>query len=208
MKQKIADLKFSPEDFEAMEQEQSDLSGVIGDLQSTVDSLSTQLEGRLAFEYSDPVRGFDRSKVKGVMAKLMEVPDQKHTTALEVVAGGKIFQVVVDEAITGKALLDRGKLRKRVTLIPLDKVRSKQLSHSAVEKAAKIAHSHGGEAAPAIELIGFDEEVRTAMEYAFGSSIVVDGSKAANEICEATKTKTVTLFWRCLRPQWHHFWRK
>lgn len=193
LKQKIADLKFSPEDFEAMEQEQSDLSGVIGDLQSTVDALSTQLEGRLAFEYSDPVRGFDRSKVKGVMAKLMEVPDQKHTTALEVVAGGKIFQVVVDEAITGKALLDRGKLRKRVTLIPLDKVRSKQLSHSAVEKAAKIAHSHGGEAEPAIELIGFDEEVRTAMEYAFGSSIVVDGSKAANEICEATKTKTVTL---------------
>ena len=32
------------------------------------------------------------------------------------------LQVVVDSAATGKALLANGKLRKRVTLIPLDKV--------------------------------------------------------------------------------------
>jgi hypothetical protein len=33
------------------------------------------------------------------------------------------LQVVVDTAEAGKALLARGKLRSRVTLIPLDKVR-------------------------------------------------------------------------------------
>jgi structural maintenance of chromosome 2 len=31
------------------------------------------------------------------------------------------------------------------------------------------------------------------MEYVFGSTLVVDGMKAANQICDATKTRTVTL---------------
>jgi structural maintenance of chromosome 2 len=48
-------------------------------------------------------------------------------------------------------------------------------------------------AQPVIELVGFDEEVRSAVEYVFGSTIVVDGMKAANQICDATKTRTVTL---------------
>ena len=49
------------------------------------------------------------------------------------------------------------------------------------------------EAWPAIELVGFDEEVRLAIEYVFASSIVVDGAKAENQICDATKTRTVPL---------------
>jgi structural maintenance of chromosome 2 len=51
----------------------------------------------------------------------------------------------------------------------------------------------GATASPAIELVGFDEEVRSAVEYVFGSTLVVDGMDAANKICDATKTRTVTL---------------
>lgn len=45
------------------------------------------LSGRLAnveLTYRDPVRGFDRSKVKGVVAKLIKVNDNSTMTALEV----------------------------------------------------------------------------------------------------------------------------
>ena len=176
-----------------MEQEKSDLEAELAELSERVDTLSAQLEGRLSFKYSDPVRGFDRSKVKGLVAKLVEVRDSKHSTALEVVAGGKLFQVVVDEAITGKALLDRGKLARRVTIIPLDKIKSRHVSDTASKTASSIASSLKSTAQPAIELVGFDEEVRSAIEYVFGSTIVVDGMKAANQICDATKTRTVTL---------------
>ena len=57
-----------------------------------VDKLSAQLAGRLSFEYNDPTPGFDRSKVKGLVAKLVTVKDAAHSTALEVVAGGKLYQ--------------------------------------------------------------------------------------------------------------------
>lgn len=36
------------------------------------------------FTYRDPVKNFDRSKVKGVVAKLIKVRDRSTVTALEV----------------------------------------------------------------------------------------------------------------------------
>lgn len=162
-------------------------------MRNLVDTLSAQLSARLSFRYKDPVRGFDRSKVKGLVAKLVTVQNPEHSTALEVVAGGRLFQVVVDEAITGKALLERGQLERRVTIIPLDKISSKRLSRTTTDNATGIAESLQATAHPAIELVGFDEEVRSAVEYVFGSTIVVDGMKAANQICDACKTRTVTL---------------
>jgi hypothetical protein len=55
----------------------------VRDAKRRVDDLSGQL-GNLAFSYSDPERGFDRSKVKGLVAKLFTVKDPAAMTALEV----------------------------------------------------------------------------------------------------------------------------
>lgn len=41
----------------------------------------------------DPERGWDSSRVKGVMAKLVRVKDPAAATALEVAAGGRLYQV-------------------------------------------------------------------------------------------------------------------
>jgi structural maintenance of chromosome 2 len=191
---KLEQLGFNAEDYQALDQSHVDLSALVDDLTSSVDTLSAQLQGRLSFAYKDPVRGFDRSKVKGLIAKLVTaIPDAKYATALEVVAGGRLYQVVVDEAITGKALLERGQLVRRVTIIPLDKIRARQVPVAACAKASEIASQHEVESHPAIELIGFDESVRQAMEYVFGSSLVVDSGTAANAVCNTTKTRTVTL---------------
>lgn len=189
----LSSMNFSEDNFNSLEQERVELDSSVSELRQLVDTLSAQLQGRLAFKYSDPVRGFDRSKVKGLVASLVNVKQPKHATALEVVAGGRLFQVVVDEAITGKALLNKGKLARRVTIIPLDKIQSRPVKATACEKADQIASGLGSSASPAIELIGFDEEVRNAMEYVFGHTLVVDGAKAANTICDATHTRTVTL---------------
>ncbi|KAL3786107.1 hypothetical protein HJC23_013098 [Cyclotella cryptica] len=190
---KVSNTGFSETEFNSLETEKIELENAVSGLQEKVDTLSAQLEGRLAFNYSDPVLGFDRSKVKGLVARLINVKLPKHSTALEVVAGGKLYQVVVDEAITGKALLQNGKLQRRVTIIPLDKIVSKRLPSATTEAASIMAKQHNTTANPAIELVGFDEEVRNAIEHVFGSTLVVDGTKAANAICDATKTKTVTL---------------
>ena len=188
----IEELSFSEEAYNKIEQEKVDFDAAVGELRDTVETLSAQLEGRLRFKYSDPVRGFDRSKVKGLVAKLLSVKKTEHATALEVVAGGKLYQVVVDEAITGKALLNQGRLERRVTIIPLDKIKGRRVASSTCDRASAIAAGMDSTSAPAIDLVGFDEEVRTAMEYVFGGTLVVDGMKAANQICDATKTRTVT----------------
>ncbi|EEH50983.1 condensin complex component [Micromonas pusilla CCMP1545] len=88
--------------------------------QEKVDVLCGQLAG-LDFKFKDPEAKFDRGRVKGVVAALMKVKDPAMSTALEVVAAGKLYQVVVDTEVTGKALLSRGQLQKRVTIIPLNK---------------------------------------------------------------------------------------
>lgn len=193
MKSQLSSISFSPDEFNKLDSDKVDLENSLGNLRQTVDTLTAQLQGRLAFNYSDPVRGFDRSKVKGMVAKLIRVKQPEHATALEVVAGGKLFQVVVDEAITGKALLSRGRLPRRVTIIPLDKIKSKRISNANANQASSIARKMNSSSSPAIELVGFDEEVRSALEYVFGSTLIVNDSNAANKICDATKTRTVTL---------------
>ena len=193
LRKKLSNTGFSETDFNALDNEKVELEKSVSSLQEKLDTLSAQLEGRLAFNYSDPVRGFDRSKVKGLVARLIDVKLPKHSTALEVVAGGKLYQVVVDEAITGKALLNNGKLQRRVTIIPLDKIVPRRVSSATVDRASSMAKDLNTTAQPAIELVGFDEEVRSAIEHVFGSTLVVDGMQAANSICDGTKTRTVTL---------------
>lgn len=52
-------------------------------LKDEIRDLSAQLTN-VQFTYRDPVKNFDRSKVKGVVAKLIEVKDSSTVTALEV----------------------------------------------------------------------------------------------------------------------------
>ena len=40
----------------------------------------------------------------------------------QVACGGKLYQLVVQDEVTGKDLLSKGQLRKRVTIIPLNKI--------------------------------------------------------------------------------------
>lgn len=58
------------------------------------DALKSKLAS-LDFNYSMPSRDFDRSKVKGLVASLINiVPDNyKYSTALEVCAGGRLYNV-------------------------------------------------------------------------------------------------------------------
>lgn len=47
----------------------------------------------------DPERGWDRSKVKGLLANLITIRDVSYATGLEVVAGGRLYNIVVDTEV-------------------------------------------------------------------------------------------------------------
>jgi structural maintenance of chromosome 2 len=48
--------------------------------------------------------------------------------ALEIAAGGKLYNVVVQYERIGKDLLEKGRLKKRVTIIPLNKINAFTIS--------------------------------------------------------------------------------
>ena len=82
------------------------------------------------FEYEMPHPNFDRNKVKGLVASLVSLDkvNYKASTALEITAGGRLYNVVVESDEVGKQLLQNGRLKRRVTLIPLNRIESFRVS--------------------------------------------------------------------------------
>jgi structural maintenance of chromosome 2 len=61
---------------------------------------------QLDFQYTNPTPNFDRAKhVHGLVATLFNINDKKYAQALELTAGGKLFNVVVDTDETSKAII-------------------------------------------------------------------------------------------------------
>ncbi|EEB08668.1 condensin complex subunit Cut14 [Schizosaccharomyces japonicus yFS275] len=156
-------------------------------LQRDIQHANNELEGlrgklaHLEFHYADPVPNFDRSKVRGLVAQLFTLGEHNYdkATALEVAAGGRLFNVVVENEQVGTQLLRNGRLRKRVTIIPLNKISS---FVAAAEKVSTAKRLTPDKVHLALELIGFEEELLPAMRYVFGSTLICDGPETAKTV--------------------------
>ncbi|WEW59714.1 Structural maintenance of chromosomes protein 2 [Emydomyces testavorans] len=189
----LAKQGFEPGKEEQMYQEETMLQKQIRDLRGQADSLKRRV-ANIDFTYADPYPGFDRSKVKGLVAQLFSLDKDRSEvgTALEICAGGRLYNVVVDTAETGTALLQNGKLRKRVTIIPLNKITAFKASAEKIGAAKNIAP---GKVDLALTLIGYDEEVAAAMEYVFGTTLICQDAEAAKKVTfdPSVRMKSVTL---------------
>ncbi|KAI9882306.1 MAG: 37S ribosomal protein S9, mitochondrial [Watsoniomyces obsoletus] len=176
-----------------MQQERSTLQERIRELRDQSDGLRRKV-ANIDFTYQDPVPSFDRSKVKGLVAQLftLDADKSKAGTALEICAGGRLYNVVVDSEVTGTQLLQGGKLRKRVTIIPLNKISAFRASAEKVGAAQKLAP---GKVDLALTLIGYEDEVSAAMDYVFGSTLVCEDAETAKRVTfdPAVRLKSVTL---------------
>jgi structural maintenance of chromosome 2 len=176
----LAKLGFEPGQEEETYKKESSLQQSIRGLRQEADALKRKV-ANIDFSYSDPTPSFDRSKVKGLVAQLFTL-DKDHTeagTALEICAGGRLYNVVVDSEVTGTQLLQGGKLRKRVTIIPLNKIAAFKASAQTIATAQKIAP---GKVDLALSLVGYDEEVSAAMEYVFGNTLICHDAETAKRV--------------------------
>ncbi|CAA6656972.1 unnamed protein product [Spirodela intermedia] len=192
IKATMGSIGYQDGQLEALQKERSAELEIVEKVKDEIRILSGQL-ANVEFTYRDPVKNFDRSKVKGVVAKLIKVKDSSTMIALEVAAGGKLFNVVVDTENTGKQLLQNGDLRRRVTIIPLNKIQSHIIPHRVQQAADRLVGD--GNAMVAISLVGYDEEIKSAMAYVFGSSFVCRSTDAAKEVAfrKEVSTTSVTL---------------
>lgn len=184
---------FEPGKEEALHERETSLQKQIRVLREQADSMRRKV-ANIDFTYSDPTPGFNRSKVKGLVAQLFTLDKDKARagTALEICAGGRLYNVVVDSAETGTQLLQNGKLKKRVTIIPLNKITAFKASAEKLGAAQRLAP---GKVDLALSLVGYDDEVLAAMEYVFGSTLVCEDAETAKRVTfdPAVRMKSVTL---------------
>lgn len=106
--------------------------------------------------------------MKGVVCQLIKVENIKYATSLQVAAGAKVsyfdrflvknsysensvkfckiyhffifqlYNVIVDTQETGQKLLEKGQLRRKVTIIPLNKIAARSISNDVAMKAKNI----------------------------------------------------------------------
>ncbi|ETN46032.1 uncharacterized protein HMPREF1541_00215 [Cyphellophora europaea CBS 101466] len=189
----LSKMGFEPGREEAMQERQTTLQKTIRKLKEEADGLKRKV-ANVDFNYSDPSPNFDRSKVKGLVAQLFTLDKDKSMagTALEICAGGRLYNVVVDSAETGTQLLQKGKLKKRVTIIPLNKISAFRASAEKVGAAQKLAP---GKVDLALSLIGYDYEVSAAMDFVFGTTLICQDAETAKKVTfdPSVRLKSVTL---------------
>lgn len=186
----VHELDFDAQEAEKLGQKLHEEKTQTAVLSERADQLSARLSS-CEFRYADPYPRFDRRKVHGLVAKLIRVKDPKLTTAIEVTAGGRLFQVVVDTDSTANDLLKRGRLARRVTILPLNKIRHDVLHDSKVRRAKQIE----GSAELALRLVGYDHEVQNAIEHVFGRTLVCPDMDSARKVTfdRNVRTRSVTL---------------
>ncbi|XP_061684622.1 structural maintenance of chromosomes protein 2 [Syngnathoides biaculeatus] len=196
----LAKLKYEDGMEESLLEKRRQLSRDVANLRDSYERLVSRFPN-LRFEYKDPERGWDRSKVKGLLANLISVRNPSYATSLEVVAGGRLYNIVVDTEVTGKKLLENGELQRRYTIIPLNKISGKILSDKVVSAAKSLVGEDNVHSA--LSLVGYDQEVRKAMEYVFGSTLVCDTLENSKKVAfsKQVMTKTVTLGGDIFDPQ-------
>lgn len=172
--------------------QRSNLIAEIRQLREKVDQFESRYP-QTRFEYRNPESNFNAKSVKGIICKLMNVKDKRAAYALEIAAGGKLYNVVVDTETTSKKLLQHGQLQQRVTIIPLNRVSGRFMDQQTVALAEKLVGKENVQ--PALSLIDFPKEVTPAMTWVFGQIFVCKDMETAKKIAfhEKIMKKCVTL---------------
>ncbi|XP_045879656.1 structural maintenance of chromosomes protein 2 isoform X2 [Meles meles] len=169
-------LNYEENKEEGLLEKRRQLSRDISRLKETYEALLARFPN-IQFAYRDPEKNWNRNCVKGLVASLISVKDTSATTALELVAGERLYNVVVDTEVTGKKLLEKGELKRRYTIIPLNKISARCIAPETLRVAQNLP------------------ELQKAMEFVFGTTFVCNNMDNAKKVAfdKRIMTRTVTL---------------
>ncbi|NXE11058.1 SMC2 protein, partial [Lophotis ruficrista] len=155
----------------------------------------------LQFDYKYPEKNWNPKSVKGLVVSLITVKDLSKAKALEVAAGGKLYNIIVDTEVTGKKLLEKGELKRRYTIIPLNKISARCIGQDTVKLAQTLAGHDNLHLA--LSLVGYESELQKAMEYVFGTTLICNNMDNAKKVTfhKRIMTRSVTLDGDVFDPQ-------
>ncbi|MCP9917338.1 chromosome segregation protein SMC [Cyanobium sp. ATX 6F1] len=179
-----------------LEQEQTQLEREIARLESRREALQeSRGTGALRLLLESGLEG-----LHGPVAQLAEV-DERHRLALEVAAGARLGQVVVDDDRIAARAIQLLKSRKagRLTFLPLNKIRgtgggSGSAGGAAFERGrgpSGASGNTGGLVGRAVELVRYEPVYAEVFRYVFGDTLVF--SDLASARAELGRCRAVTL---------------
>ncbi|XP_068033476.1 structural maintenance of chromosomes protein 2 [Anomalospiza imberbis] len=200
LEKQMKELNYSEEKEDVLLAKKKALISDIFRLREQSENLMSKVP-HLQFTYKQPEKNWSPSHVKGPVLTLITVKNLTNSKALEVVAGGKLYNIIVDTEATGKKLLEKGHLKHRYTIIPLNKISARCIH----EDIIKLAQSLAGHANLdlALSLIGYKSELQKAMEYIFGTTLVCNNMDNAKKVTfdRRIMTRSVTLDGDVFDPQ-------
>ncbi|XP_014219096.1 structural maintenance of chromosomes protein 2 [Copidosoma floridanum] len=175
----LSKLNYEEGSLESLEQQKGALIREIRRLSDKVDNFESNYP-QLRFYYKDPEPNFRRDSVKGLICKSITVKDRTAAYALEMAAGGRLYNVMVDTETTGKKILKNGQLQSRVTIVPLNKVSGRVMDQRTIDFAQKLVGAQNVQLA--LSLIDFPRETRPAMEWIFGNVFICKDMNVAKQV--------------------------
>jgi structural maintenance of chromosome 2 len=148
--------------------------------------------------------------VHGTVCRLVKLEDpEKTSTALEVAAGARMYNVVVATEEVGKKLLNSGNLQRRYTFIPLNKIKAKTVGSDVVGRAKdKVGPENVTQARNLVQphpgKTGADPQaLLNAINYVWGNTLVCHDADAARKVSfdRDIKARSVTLQGDLFDPQ-------
>ncbi|KAL7074740.1 hypothetical protein ACQ4LE_005470 [Meloidogyne hapla] len=194
LERELHSLNFNPELEKNIEAERKLLPQQHAEITRELDNFEARYYN-LQFNYKDPYDGFDRKSVKGVVAKLFKLKDPKFATALEVVGGGRIYNIVVNKAEVAKILIDKKCIQNRVTMLPMDKIEVRGVVSQRQIQEAKRMVGDENVFVPR-ELIEYEPELEPVINFVFGNSLICATMEQANLLTyknQNVNCRTVTL---------------
>ncbi|RKP13837.1 hypothetical protein BJ684DRAFT_1065, partial [Piptocephalis cylindrospora] len=187
IKHSLKALDWDPAREQALREEMNGAQRAVEEAEEEVRRVQSS-GGVPSFQYMDPHPGFERRKVKGLVAELLRLPPEHSgkATAIQVAAGGALYNVVVEDEVVASSLIQQGQLRKRVTMIPLNKIATGRVERERVGAAQKIAP---GKVDLALSLLGYPSEVEKAMDHVFGHCLICADSQTAAKVTFDPKVK-------------------
>ncbi|MCP9850893.1 chromosome segregation protein SMC [Cyanobium sp. Morenito 9A2] len=174
-----------------LEQEQTQLEREIARLESRREALQeSRGTGALRMLLESGLEG-----LHGPVAQLAEV-EERHRLALEVAAGARLGQVVVDDDRIAARAIQLLKSRKagRLTFLPLNKIRGTgggSGGGAAFERGRGPGDGSGGLVGRAVELLRCEPVYAEVFRYVFGDTLVF--SDLASARAELGRCRAVTL---------------
>ncbi|NXK91437.1 SMC2 protein, partial [Formicarius rufipectus] len=200
LENQMKELNYTEEKEEALVAKKKALTSGIRHLRELYEGLMAKFP-HLQFEYKYPEKNWNPNHVKGPVVSLIIVKDLSKAKALEAVAGGKLYNIIVDTEVTGKKLLEKGELKQRYTIIPLNKISARCVPADTVKLAQNLAGRDNLHLA--LALVVYDSELQKAMEYVFGTTLICNNMDNAKKVTfdKRIMTRSVTLDGDVFDPQ-------